>query len=433
MISGVATMVISTGVVAVSYPLYLHFLGYEQYGVWLVLATVLTFAQLGNLGVSQAVMKLVAEEHGRGNYAGVQQYVASATVMLAISGTVVLSVIIMFRTSIVGLFDLSEENIRTVLWLLPYVGCFSVYVLIVHALNATLSGLGRMDLANYVQLLGRVIAVMMAGWLLYRGWGIEGLLIGNTISYVIVHAISVMCVRQIAPIRFLRLNNISAECGTRLLRFGGTLFGGSVIAMLFNPFNKLILTRYAGIASVPFYDIAFTGSMQVRGLFEAGFRALMPEISRASADVSLSGLDRVAGLRRRSVKLILSIGLLVYAILMLGAPYLLHMWLREKYSPIISAAFRIMLLGTYFHLLAVPAFHGLMGRGHVGDILIANLVQSVTNVILITVAIGLMTRVTVSAICIATVVSMLLSAVYLIVREKAIWRECRVTVQNTQQ
>jgi len=31
------------------------------------LAIVLSFAQLGNLDIGQAVMKLAAEEHGRGN------------------------------------------------------------------------------------------------------------------------------------------------------------------------------------------------------------------------------------------------------------------------------------------------------------------------------------------------------------------------------
>jgi len=71
MASGLATSAINTVVVAIAYPVYLHFLGYERYGVWLVLATVLTFAQLGNLGIGPAVMKLVAEEHGRGDIAGV--------------------------------------------------------------------------------------------------------------------------------------------------------------------------------------------------------------------------------------------------------------------------------------------------------------------------------------------------------------------------
>jgi len=59
---------------AAGFPIYLHFLGYERYGVWLVLATVLSFAQLGNLGIDQAVMKLVAEEHGRGDIEGIKRH-----------------------------------------------------------------------------------------------------------------------------------------------------------------------------------------------------------------------------------------------------------------------------------------------------------------------------------------------------------------------
>jgi len=44
MASGVATTVVNTVVVMAGYPIYLHFRGYEKYGVWLILATVLTFA-----------------------------------------------------------------------------------------------------------------------------------------------------------------------------------------------------------------------------------------------------------------------------------------------------------------------------------------------------------------------------------------------------
>ena len=65
MASGVVVTVINAVAMMVAFPIYLHFLGYEKYGVWLVLATVLSFAQLGNLGIGQAVMKLVAEEYGR--------------------------------------------------------------------------------------------------------------------------------------------------------------------------------------------------------------------------------------------------------------------------------------------------------------------------------------------------------------------------------
>ena len=148
MVSGVAATASSAIILAIRYPLYLRFLGYEQYGVWLVLSTVLTFAQLGNLGVDHAVMKLVAEEHGRRNMVAVQEYVSSAVAILAVSGAAVLSLIITFRVPIIAVFKLSQENASHALWLVPCVGCLSVYVLIVQTLSATLSGLGRMDLVN---------------------------------------------------------------------------------------------------------------------------------------------------------------------------------------------------------------------------------------------------------------------------------------------
>ena len=60
MVSGPVTTVVNAVAMLIAYPV-LHFLGYEKYGVWLVLATVLTFAQLGDLGIGSAVTKLVPE------------------------------------------------------------------------------------------------------------------------------------------------------------------------------------------------------------------------------------------------------------------------------------------------------------------------------------------------------------------------------------
>ncbi|MBC7121495.1 MAG: hypothetical protein H5T33_08040, partial [Candidatus Methanosuratus sp.] len=106
MVSGVAAMLLNTVVLAAGYPIYLHFLGYEQYGVWLVLATVLTFSQLGNLGINQAVTKLVAEEYGRGDTLAIQQYVTTALAILGLSGIVVLSGLLVLRGPIVAAFNL---------------------------------------------------------------------------------------------------------------------------------------------------------------------------------------------------------------------------------------------------------------------------------------------------------------------------------------
>jgi len=150
MASGAVTTVINSLALVVAFPIYLHFLGYDRYGVWLVLTTVLSFAQLGNLGISKAVMKLVAEEYGRGDIKGIQRCVTTALALLSLSGMVVLAVILVLEDQIIGAFKLTGENAAMISSLLPYIGCLSIYVFIVQALNAVPSGLGRIDLANYI-------------------------------------------------------------------------------------------------------------------------------------------------------------------------------------------------------------------------------------------------------------------------------------------
>jgi O-antigen/teichoic acid export membrane protein len=129
--SGVIATVINTVVMAVGYPIYLHYLGYEKYGLWLVLSVVLTFAQLGNLGIGSAVTKLVAEEYGRGNVEAIQRYITTALVLLCLSGSVVLITILLFKGKIVATFKLSDANAQAVSSLVPYIAILSIYVFVV--------------------------------------------------------------------------------------------------------------------------------------------------------------------------------------------------------------------------------------------------------------------------------------------------------------
>lgn len=365
MVSGVAVTVVNSAMLAVAYPLYLHFLGYEQYGIWLVLSTVLSFAQLGNLGIGPAVTKLVAEEYGRKNLEAVQQYITSALAILVVSGAIVVALILLFRTPIVALFKLSPENAHTVLWLLPYMACLSAYVFVVQAVNAALAGLGRMDLSNYIQTGGRIIAVVVAAVMLFLGRGITSLLVGSTLSYVFVHATSSILVRRIAPIHTFRPHNLDLRRMRRLFRFGGGVFGGTVITILFHPINKILLSQYVGVSSLPAYEIGFNGTMQIRAVVEAGLRALLPEISRISAEMTEAAKLRLSGINHRTVTLIFSFGTPFYAVFFIFAEPLLRVWLGGDFPAVLPSFFRVMLIVSFISLLAVPAYYALLGISQV--------------------------------------------------------------------
>lgn len=415
MVSGVVVTVINVVAMAVAFPIYLYFLGYEKYGVWLVLATVLSFARLGNLGIDQAVMKLVAEEYGRGDIEGVQRYVTTALALLCLSGSLVLIAVLVFKIQIVSVFKLNDENAKTALWLLPYIGILSIYVFIVQALNATLSGLGRMDLANYIQAFGRIVAVTVATILLYCGRGIESLLIGNTLSYIFVGGASLFIIRKTANIRLLRISNLDTQRGKRILRFGGGVFGSSVISMFLSPFNKLMLSRYAGVSTIPVYEIAYNGSMQVRALIEAGLRALMPEISRIGANMTSYARDRISRIYHRAMKLIFLFGIPMYAGLIIAAPLLLRVWLGDRFVETLPGDFRIMLIGASFlSLLGVPAFYTIIGLDRVRYLVTSSIIAASCNCATVIIHCALMGHLSVRSIGLYMAMSFAAGTAYLI-------------------
>jgi O-antigen/teichoic acid export membrane protein len=433
MTSGVVTTVINSVVLAIAYPLYLHFLGYEKYGVWLVLATILGFAQLGELGIGQAVMKLVAEEHGRGNTKGIQQYVTTALLLLCFSGTFALAVILIFKTQIIAAFNLSDDNAKLVSWLLPYIGFLSIYVFVVQALNATLSGLGRMDLSNYTQSIGRVAAVIVTGILLYSGLGIESLLIGNMLSYVFIHILSLICIWRIAHIRLLRIDNLDVQRGKRIVHFGGAVLAGTVVSMLGSPFNKLMLSRYVGVASIPVYEISYSGAIMVRNLIETGFKALMPEISRISGNMTRQVKDKISQIYRRAMRLIFLVGVPIYGAMLIFAAPLLRIWLGESFIATIPLVLRIMLVATFINLLGVPSYQFLMGMGRIRDIFAARSITWLTSMALVTMVAVKTAHLSATTVSLCLCISWFLSSAYLILRFRSVMLQFEKAVSTIEE
>lgn len=413
-LSGVIRSVGSIVLLLLSYPLYLKFLGYEKFGLWSILTTVLSFAQISNIGIAQAVTKLTAEEYGRNNKKAIQAYILMALTILIMSGTIVVVPMFIFKTQIVALFKLSHANGQIVSWLLPYVAILSLYVLLAQVFNATVMGLGRMDLANGIQLIGQVLSVGLAVFLLWMGNGIESLLIGSVLSYVFIHIVSLIIIKRIVGLHFFEKSHWKREYLKRLLHFGAGVSGSSLLSLLVEPFTKLMLSRHVGVAAVPIFEISFRAAVQIRSLLESGLSAIMPEISRLSGSVSEQTRERIRQITIRAMKLVISVSFPFYTVVFIAADILLKLWLRDQYVPELTSAFKIMLTASFFSLAGVPAFHTIMGLGKVRYCLIASSISALGNAVILISVSYLPVALTVNRAGLSLSVVFSLSSIYLI-------------------
>jgi O-antigen/teichoic acid export membrane protein len=342
---------------------------------------------------------------------------------VSVSGAIVFFAVLALRRPILFAFNVSGSNAHTISDLLPYIALFSVYIFIVECLNATLVGLGRMDLENYFRTISQAVALICSALLLHNGYGVQSLLLGNAVSYLTMHALGLYAVRSLTGAPLLAITGCTFSDLSRILSLGGWIFGGSLVSMALSPLNRIILSRYAGIAVLPIYEIAFGSSMRVRSLLESGFRAMMPEISRISAPVTRETLRRAGALERNGLLIMARLGSPLYAAVILLATPLLRLWLRNQYQAALPSALRIMLVGSFLSMLCVPGYYILLGLGKARTCFASAVIQGGASLSMIGLLILMTGTVSVTSVSFGVMVGMGLCSAYVIWKVKQITKE----------
>jgi len=428
-VSGNLSAVISAFISILSYPIYLHYLGYSGFGVWVALGIIIAAAQVGNLGVPNAVSKIVAERYGAGDIHGVRTCVTNALVIVGLVGLMAAAGVWLLRDGVIAALGLGLEHRQIARALLPYVGVLSAYVMCVDSFNATLIGLGRMDISSATQVANQAISLAVTTALLASGYGVGSLLVGVAVSYLALNIVTVTSIRGILRVRVIDISTVGLHDAARILRFGGWVFGGAAISLLLSPLNKLMLSRYSGVSVLPVYEMAYTGAMRTRGLIETGLRALMPEVSHAMG----AGPAKVLAAERkvtRAFYMTFWLGLTVFGSLALFSRPLLHAWLGHNFSPALPGAFRMMLGATFVSLLGVPAFYKLLGSGRVAHCFWASALQGVLNALILFVFLAATHTVTIADTCWAVVASMSAATIYLLWHGRSLSRPRSVPISN---
>lgn len=383
---------------AVKFPLYIHFLGYEQYGVWLLLSTILTFAQMGLLGIGTAIVKLVAEEYAQNNHEAIHEYFMTALCMLMASGVVIVVTSILFRTQIILLLGLEGKNAELADSLLIYMVFFSIGVLAYEILNSILAGIGRLDISNYSQTALQIIPVPISIPLLLSGKGVESVFLANVFAYLIIFSVNFIKINRTVKIYRLDLTLCSMKRFQRMITFGSTVFLGYMLSMIVVPITKIVITRSIGVEGVPVFELAYRISKQVRSLFEVALRALMPEISNLSSCGSQKSIAKMDSIISKSYRLLFLGAPPLYIVISIFAGVIFKIWLGESFVPSIPNVFRVLLFVSFVSLIGVIPYYFNMGLGRVNRILIHHALCAGGELISIALAINLMPSVNITTI-----------------------------------
>jgi len=397
----------------IAYPLYLKYLGAEEYGLWATVSVVLTFCRLGQFGIDTAITKYVAGEYGQRNLRAITEYISTSFYILLIPSLMILAILGFFSPQIAGLLTADKAPTDNIGRLIFFVGLLSVLSLFVNVMRGVVTGIGRMDIANYVSAIGRLSQVGLALILLLLGYGIWSLYFGFLLSYVLPLAVWVPILRRSYRIHIFNPLALRRKKLGELLKYGGGLTTASVTNMLVMPFNKLVIARYVGLSEVAYYQIATRVITSVRGMFVQGLQALLPKISEIKGAGNLESSEKIASIHRKGIRFVLVCACPLFALIFTFAHPLLRVWLRSGFDTQIAVAARILLVGWLANILASPDYFTFLGIGRVRHIVSATWLKSATNVIPIVLLLLLGMELTLNIVLVITSASLIAASILL--------------------
>lgn len=362
------------------YPIYIRELGTEIFGVWVIISAVTIWAQFGALGMPQTVMKFVAGSAAKGDREELLEYVSSALSILLISGIVVILILFIVKGAIAGFLHVPRElKASTHLYIL-FSGSIVILDYMARSVNAILSGIGRMDIANFNEMAAKVFSALFSIFLIYKGYGIWALFFGAMVNSLIMLLIGFMISIYLLGVSPFSFGSIRWGRVIETLNFGGTLTAGALLAMFIEPFNRFILGQYVSLSAAALYDVASRVVLQLRGVLEGCFR---PFVAQSSAYITSGQEEKIRELSRLSVRLVFFIGVPMFLVLIVWAPELMGFWLKGTDMPGISYALRGFAFAYIFSLMVTPAYYLFMGIGRKEVCFRVFLLFSISNSLLV--------------------------------------------------
>jgi O-antigen/teichoic acid export membrane protein len=269
----------------VAVPIYLHFLGKEQYGLWLTILSVLMPLSLTSIGFPTVSQNLLAEARVRDDWQAVNRILSTSFIFLCFAAvSACLLMAISLRLGMVErLLATSSGPVAAVIPALLIALAGFAFSQPLQVFRLAFRAFERVDLEQYGLAALAAVNLLLTALVLWAGWGIAG--VASVYAFLQLAAGAIFfaaLTRKFSCLRFsVRL--FSLRLTRRMLPPGFHFFVVSVSGVLMWGIDNLVIAGVMGAAFVTAFAIASRLTSLLRGLIAMPFSTTAPTITALNA------------------------------------------------------------------------------------------------------------------------------------------------------
>ncbi len=319
---------------AIVTPYVLSRLGTDRFAFWALLFALSGYFATFDLGISQALVKFVAEFTASGEAGALRAVVRVATQLYAGLGALAVVLLVAWRGPLLDLLRTPDALRDEAGWSLIGMSAVLAIANLAGVLVAVLNGRQRMDVTSRVLLWST--ATQLAGTLavLSLGAGLRGLVAVAGLAQIVAAVGYARGTRRHVP--ELRVSHEPAPPGLlrRVFRYSAALQVTNLGTLLQFQLDKVVLAHFAALAPVAWLELGvrLTTAVWVLPML------LLPPLVPAFAALAAHGeRERLSRLYWRATRYLAALSLPLTGFLVAGAPALVTAWLGPGHPEVARA------------------------------------------------------------------------------------------------
>ena len=340
-------------------PFLLRQLGPSTYGLWILISSLAAYGSLLDFGITNAVIKYVAQYHAEGRIDQARSLVATALWLYTGLGLLAVVLSAMLAPIIPDVLNLPPAQRTSASWLMLVSGLTLGVTLPSGTSLAVLRGLHRFDLSNLVSIIGMTVyTVAVVGVLLFGG-GVVGIAAVNIPITLVMQIPTVWLIHRVAPELRFGWRGASGHLLKTVTSFSSALFVINLSGLIQTKTDEIVIGAFLPIAYVTPYSLARRLSELPKLLTDQFMKVLMPLASQLHAE---NDAGRLRVLYITSTRLTLAIFLSIATSVVILAQPFLTVWVGPIYG---NYAYLVLILAvaSFVDTSQWPAGSILQGMG----------------------------------------------------------------------
>jgi O-antigen/teichoic acid export membrane protein len=310
-------------------PFLLARLGPTDYGLWILVGSLVAYGWLLNAGVQGAITRYVAACRVRGDFAQASRIVSTSLCWDVVLGLVAIGLSAALAPQVPMLFQIPVEDRATASWLVLLMGIGIGVTLPCETGGAVLRGLHRYDLAGVVDVIGTALNVGGIVLVLFAGGGLLAVVAVGIPVTILSQVLTMWLGQRVAPALRFSWRDIDPTLVRTILNFSWPLLLAQTATLLQRRSDEIVIAIFLPVSFVTPYALAHRLSDICRELTRQFMGPFVPLASEL--DAQRDGA-RLRALYINGTRLALAIFLPLGCTVTILAHPLLRLWVGEAYA-----------------------------------------------------------------------------------------------------